>query len=939
MPSGDIKTSLKLDGEQQYRSGMTAAARAVKTLDSELKLAKAQFQQSGDAQQYAADRARILKEQIEQQKTAVATAEKALQQLTAQGFEKNSREVQNWTRKLNEAKTGLTRMETDLSKAQSELGQQADAFEATADSVDDYNSAINSVQTPDFAGALHALDNVQQRFDTIISTAAKAARAIWTMEVDASQWADELVTAANVARLDPQVYQSWQYASRFIDTSVDTIIKERDRIEKELGSSSKETAEAFNALLVPTRNADGTVRDATAVFWDAIDALHGIPDATERGIKAEKLFGKTWTELNPLINAGSKAYLELADSAEEAGAVVSADGVDALGAFNDEWQKLDAQLTATKYQLLSELAPAFTEVAGAMSTAVTALNDFLETEEGQATLQNVKDAFAGIADQFKNADVAALIEKGAGTVQSLSSALGWIGDHADAVAGAIGVIGAALAGLKVTTEVLTFMNLLQKVGTAGAVAGAAKGVGVAGAGAAGAGAAGAAAGGGFLAKAGAFASGVVLPVAEVAAIGYGFKLAADERKFNENIRGGTKAIETATEGNAELQKAFLGYIDANQKWQRLADSGDLYSPEAGAAAEAVDAANQELRAIEGWSEVMDKYSAWRQENSMGSMDWSLPSDVRELFGGSAAGTGSAAQAMGGIAAGIDAVAKAETERARGLQQAFLEYVEAQRRLQEMNDSGDIFGPEYGAQAEAADAATKQLQALEGYTELLGAYSRWRQENSMGAMDWGLPEDLSEIFGAGFDGSELEDAGANAEAGLARGFAESQEAVAAATDKAAEVVNAVMGAWAENSPSKVFADIGGNAVAGLAQGIYSRGAEAIAAATWLANAVASTMRAALMIHSPSRVFEELGGYVSEGFAIGIQDGIDAVTAAASDMAEATSRGISVPRRSRDAAGGSAAGMAQVTLVLDGEVLGAVLTPLVNDTLGAEIEQAR
>lgn len=826
MPTGEIKTSLKLDGEQQYRSGMTAAARAVKTLDSELKLAKAQFHQSGDAQQYAADRARILKEQIEQQKAAVATAEKALQQLSAQGFEKNSREVQNWTKKLNDAKTGLTRMETDLSKAESELGQQADAFEATADSVDDYNAAITSVQTPDFAGALHALDNVQQRFDTIISTAAKAAKAIWTMEVDASQWADDLVTAATVARLDPAVYQSWQYASRFIDTSVDTIIKERDRIEKELGSSSKETAEAFNALLVPTRNADGSVRDATAVFWDAIDALHNIPDATERGIKAEKLFGKSWSELNPLINAGSKAYLELAASAEEAGAVVSSDGVDNLATFNDEWQKLDAQLTATKYQLLSELAPAFTEVAGAMSTAVSALNDFLKTEEGQATLQNVKDAFAGIADEFKNADIAGLIENGAGAIQKLSEGMGWIAEHRRPIITALVGIKAALAGIQVASEVLTFLNLLKGVGGIGAVAGAAKGVAAAGAGAAGAGAAGAAAGGGFLAKAAGIASSYVLPVAGAGAIGYGFKMAADERKFNENIRGSANAIGKATEGRQELQRAFLEYIEAN------------------------------------------------------------------------------------------------------------------RRLQELNGTGDIFNPDYGPRAEAADAASQQLQVIEGWREVLDAYSAWRQENSLGSMDWSLPEDLGEIFDASsFDGSDLEDAGANAEAGLARGFAEAQDAVNAATEKATEIVNAVMSAWAEHSPSKVFADIGGNAVAGLAQGIYSRGAEAIAAATWLANAVAATMRAALMIHSPSKVFEQLGGYVSEGFAIGIQDGIDAVTTAASDMAEATSRGVSVPRRSRDAVGGSEAVLAQVTLVLDGEVLGTVLTPIVNDTMGAEIDKAR
>lgn len=43
-------------------------------LSSEQKLAAAEFENTGDAEQYAATQARILKEQIENQKKAVAAA-------------------------------------------------------------------------------------------------------------------------------------------------------------------------------------------------------------------------------------------------------------------------------------------------------------------------------------------------------------------------------------------------------------------------------------------------------------------------------------------------------------------------------------------------------------------------------------------------------------------------------------------------------------------------------------------------------------------------------------------------------------------------------------------------------------------------------------------------------------------------------------------------
>ena len=64
MANREIKTKLTLDGERQFKQAMSEAADALKTLDAEQKLAKAQFEATGDAETYATERTRILKEQI-----------------------------------------------------------------------------------------------------------------------------------------------------------------------------------------------------------------------------------------------------------------------------------------------------------------------------------------------------------------------------------------------------------------------------------------------------------------------------------------------------------------------------------------------------------------------------------------------------------------------------------------------------------------------------------------------------------------------------------------------------------------------------------------------------------------------------------------------------------------------------------------------------------
>ena len=93
MATREIKTRFALEGEQKYKSTMKDAANAVKVLNSQQKLAKAQFQQTGDAEKYNAQQAEILKKKIEEQKKAVEAAEQAIKALTENGVAQNSRQM------------------------------------------------------------------------------------------------------------------------------------------------------------------------------------------------------------------------------------------------------------------------------------------------------------------------------------------------------------------------------------------------------------------------------------------------------------------------------------------------------------------------------------------------------------------------------------------------------------------------------------------------------------------------------------------------------------------------------------------------------------------------------------------------------------------------------------------------------------------------------
>lgn len=90
--------------------------------------------------------------------------------------------------------------------------------------------------------------------------------------------------------------------------------------------------------------------------------------------------------------------------------------------FNNRFDKL-------KYDALAALAPTFEKVATAMGKAVTALDEFLQTEEGQQVLSSLNDALSGIIDSFLGeggTDFSGIVNAAKGAVEGLTSALNWI---------------------------------------------------------------------------------------------------------------------------------------------------------------------------------------------------------------------------------------------------------------------------------------------------------------------------------------------------------------------------------------------------------------------------------------------------------------------------------------------------------------------------------
>lgn len=842
MPTRDIKTRFKLEGENEFKKAMSDAASAVKVLNSEEKLAKAQFEATGDAQQYAADQARILKEQIEQQKKAVKAAEDALEALTKNGVDKNSSQVKKWQLKLNNAKTALYNMQTRLDKVGTELGEEEAGFKNAQDAGEKFQTGMEEVAKGiNLQNAINAIDSVKRHIETIITAAAKAAKAMWEFGVEGGTWADNLATAANEAGIDVETYQSWQYASKFIDTNVEDIVKNWRDIDNKMnaeGDALRDYLALLNSVGVASADQSG-LRAGKDIFWELIDYLHSIGDEGERTRQAITLFGNDWRKLNPLITAGSAAYKEMAEQGRSV-AVVSAENVEQLGKMDDSYQDMQSRLQKFKMDALAELAPTFTQVADALSKAITAMDDFVKSEEGQAALGSLNDALSGLIKAFLGDDngqgtFESIVTGAKDAVKKLTDALDWVSKNGNTVAFLIGSMGAAWAGLTVTKEVLTFVMLLRALplnklsalfsGGASLAGGAATGGGAAVAGGAtAAGKTSARAGGKVLpwmANAAAVTGPYIAVAAGVGALGAALDAASTEAnygKYNSIIEQFQKTAALASEKAEALRQNVLALKEA---WSQGNGEG-------------VSAGHEFFRAnaAEIYQQMPD-LSIWKRwEEVFGSVDISqfTPENLQKFVG-------------------------------------------------EQDETGIWWGP----------------TMAEHWETFIREYTEHAQTL--------------------VDTAETE--GEEAVTGLAEGMEETAEV---ATDQA-EI-------------------IGENISVGMANGIYEKSDEAIEAANWLARRVAAGCSQLLMIHSPSKVFEEFGQYVGEGFAIGINESTGAVDRAMGHMMSVTTRRPVRRGSSAESAGAAAGGdMVHVTLVLDGEVLGDTMAPIINDKIGAKIAATR
>ena len=405
----------------------TNLQKSLKSVDSQLKTTQSNLKDINKLLKLDPSNTELLVQKQKNLESAISGTKSRLEELkNAQaGVKEGTAEWDALQREIIATEQNLKGLEKEYKDFGNVASQQ---LKAAGQSLQDYGNKV---------------ENVGKKFSALSGAAAGALTAMGGLAYKTVQNADELATLSQQTGLSTDEIQRMQYASDLVDVSLSDMTGAISKLKKQMAGSGT----AFADLGVEVKNSDGSMRDATDVFYDTLEALSQIENETERDQKAMEIFGKSADSLAGIIDDGGAALKQYGDEAEALGLVLSEDTVGNLNEINDTIDKTKAQVGGSLAQLGATLA--------------TTLSPVLEKVVG--LIQKVSEKIAALTPEQTETIMKILgIVAAIGPVLTIGGKLiSMIGTVTSAIGAVVGVLGGPLTlviGAVIAAGVLLYKN-------------------------------------------------------------------------------------------------------------------------------------------------------------------------------------------------------------------------------------------------------------------------------------------------------------------------------------------------------------------------------------------------------------------------------------------------------------------------------------------------
>lgn len=450
----NVRTRFIAEGEKEYRQALGNINGSLNILNAESKRLQEQFKGNEDSLEALTATNKNLNKIVGELTKKQELQQERLKKLT-EAYGENDARTMRMAKAVKDTEAALLKQKRALEESKDAVENFGQEESKAEENTQDLGDALNDIGgkfgislPKEMTNTLNGMLKIDTQTLVTIGTFAALAAAVAEVEkklisltIESAAYADEILTQSVVTGLSTEALQEYQYAAELVDVSLDTLTSSQSKMIRSMDAArrgSKEQAEAFDKLGISVQNADGTLRDAQEVFGDVIDALGDISNETERDAIAMTIFGRSARDLNPLIKAGSDGLREFAQEAHDVGYVKGKEALDALGAVDDQLQRMNRSGEALKKQIAVGMAPA---VENLMKKGTDLFVRLQEAAEGSGILEvfgALLDVVSALEPLF---DVLfGTAEDGVPVLQTLALALGVLADALTIVANTIAIV-------------------------------------------------------------------------------------------------------------------------------------------------------------------------------------------------------------------------------------------------------------------------------------------------------------------------------------------------------------------------------------------------------------------------------------------------------------------------------------------------------------------
>ena len=453
MAKGGFGGSVKLTGASEYKKALSDISQNLKVVSAEMKATSTSFDAGamsekemeqatkdlGDSLAKQKDALSSLKDQMAQMSKEYEDAERLHQSFvrsyetekakleeigktlgtTSKEYEeqqnvvtKLGQVVEDSSRSLESQAKALNDMKIKTANAESTINQTSMALEKLGDSAEDSGKEAEK-STEGFTVMKGVLSNLAtQVINSVIDGLKNMGKAMVDTVAEVGELGDEIDKESQKLGMSAEKYQELSYAMEMSGASIDNVKKGIMQINTALAgveNGVEGASEQFDALGVSLTNADGSLKSSEDVLLESIDALASMEDVTQRNALAQDIFGKSYTELAPLLNTGAEGIKDLMSEAEEYGMVMSNDVVSASADFDDSLTRMQGTIQGVKNNMVGQLLPSIT----------TVINGFSSLANGSTGASSmIKVGIYQMIDEFKE-----MIPEALAFVQTISDTL------------------------------------------------------------------------------------------------------------------------------------------------------------------------------------------------------------------------------------------------------------------------------------------------------------------------------------------------------------------------------------------------------------------------------------------------------------------------------------------------------------------------------------